>query len=115
MFNRFLYRMFGGFSRETAADTPPLQEAALPCIGRKSDLVPVNAEIGRIVSSRSNPLDTFEKIAFQVRDILQYDRIAITILDFEQGHFEMHWSWGRRSTASSKGALSLWLILSYLK
>ena len=59
----------------------------MPPIGRTSDLIPVNAEIGRIVSSRSSVTDAYEKIAALVGETIQYDRIAITVLDFEQNKF----------------------------
>ena len=75
----------------------------MPSIARKSDLIPVNPEIGKIVSSGSSALNTYEKIAIQVRETLQYDRIAVSILDFKQNVFRNAFVSGRALDGIEQG------------
>ena len=95
MIKRFLDRVMSRKPGNTSTDGALQHNLGLPCIGRKSDLIPVSHEIGKIVTSRSSILIAYEKIAIQVRQTLQYDRIAISILDFEQDTYRKVFVMGR--------------------
>jgi len=87
MFKKFLKGVASAASADAIDQAATQLEGELPCIGRKSDLIPVNSEIGRIVPFRLGNLDTYKKIAAQVRETLPYDRLVITILDLTQNTF----------------------------
>lgn len=95
MINKLFRTKFRSSSKEaTVRDTSGIT-GELPCIGRKSDLIPVDSQILGIVQLRPGPSSNYEKIADQVREVLQYDRLAITVLDFDQDTFRNIYVSGR--------------------
>ena len=104
MINGFLKRVFGGLTADDRMETPPGKELDLPRIGRKRDLIPVNREIAGVAAGRSGIEATYERLADQVRETLQYDRLAITVVDTEQDTFQTAFVVGSALVSDSLGA-----------
>ena len=107
MINKLLGRIFGGHSEKTPLESAANQETALPSIGRKVDLIPVNTDVAHIVPDRSNIDETCKRIAERVKETLRFDRLAITIIDNDQDTYRNAYVVGSQVAGASQGQTSV--------
>ena len=119
MIRKFLNGLTDRDPADTSTDAPAKQDTVLPCIGRKSDVIPVDAETGRIffdaapltgnfqasreemaaadaiasiITSTLDIADVYDRFAGEAKKRLDIDRITIGVINHEAGSVSVKYS-----------------------